>query len=259
MNRREIQILAVVAALIGISWGYLSRLQSMQRLGKPGLKLGSRPIHDNEGKVAATNSVDLPEQVMGFQSKESPVTKVELNWLPKDTTYGRRIYQARDGFEAMLSVVLMGTDRTSIHKPEYCLPSQGWRIEKSENSSIPMIKPHPYDLRVKKLTASLGYKDQQGRPAVVKGVYIYWFVADDELTPLHGERMWWITRDLLARNILQRWAYVTCFSTCQPGQEELLYERMKTFIALTVPEFQLAAGPEKKILSSASEPSKAGF
>jgi hypothetical protein len=39
--------------------------------------------------------------------------------------------------------------------------------------------------------------------------------------------------------ILQRWAYVTFFSACAPGQEENTYERLKNLIAASVPEFQL--------------------
>ena len=75
------------------------------------------------------------------------------------------------------------------------------------------------------------------------GVFVYWFVADGELTAQHRQRMWWMARDLLTRGVLQRWAYVSCFSACPPGQEEATYARMREWIAAAVPQFQRAAGP----------------
>jgi len=42
---------------------------------------------------------------------------------------------------------------------------------------------------------------------------------------------------------LQRWAYISCFAVCLPGQEEATFERLKKFIAASVPEFQLTPKP----------------
>jgi hypothetical protein len=38
---------------------------------------------------------------------------------------------------------------------------------------------------------------------------------------------------------LDRWAYISFFSVCQPGQQDAAFERMKKLIAAAVPEFQL--------------------
>lgn len=258
MNKKQINILIVFMALVTVTALFLLRVESAQHLGKPGVKVVAHPIYDNKGHIAATNSVFLPDNIPGFESKELPITLLELNWLPKDTLYGRRSYQAPDGFGAGVSAVLMGADRTSIHQPEYCLPGQGWVVQKSELAAVPIPKPHPYDLGVRKLTATLTTKNAAGVSTTARGLYVYWFVADGQLTPRHGERMWWSTRDMLTSNVLQRWAYVSYFSTCQAGQEELLFERMKKLMALTVPEFQLAAGPGTPSLSSSAGPVQKG-
>jgi hypothetical protein len=42
---------------------------------------------------------------------------------------------------------------------------------------------------------------------------------------------------------MQRWAYVICYTVCPLGEEEAVYDRMKAFIAASVPEFQIASGP----------------
>src|SRR5207237_6005855 len=125
-----------------------------QRLGKPGVKLIPVPTYDSEGKVVATNTVYLPENVLTFKSEILPVSQETLSWLPKDTTYGQRRYKAPDGFEAALNVVLMGTDRTSIHRPEWCLGGIGYSIDPQQTDTISISEPFAYQLPVMKLTAS---------------------------------------------------------------------------------------------------------
>ena len=154
MSKRSWMIALVVWLLVGSASSLLAYWRTHQRLGTPGVRIVPQPIHDPEGKVAGTNSVYLPESVLNYTSKAEPVTPLELGWLPKDTTYGRRNYQAPDGFWIKASIVVMGTDRTSIHKPQYCLVGQGWRIDQSEKTSVRIERPEPYDLPVMKLTAS---------------------------------------------------------------------------------------------------------
>jgi hypothetical protein len=44
---------------------------------------------------------------------------------------------------------------------------------------------------------------------------------------------------LLRTSVLERWAYVSYFAQCEPGQEDAAFERIKKLIAASVPEFQL--------------------
>jgi hypothetical protein len=251
MRKKEWSALAVVVALLAAAALLLSRVAAQHRLGPPGLKLVNEPTLIAEGGVAQTNSVYLPAAVLDFTSQAMPVSSIEVNWLPKDTLFGRRYYRGQDGFSALLSVVLMGTDRTSIHKPQYCLESQGWHIDKTETAVVPVQKPYPYELRVMKLTTSKKVVEN-GQARVARGLYVYWFVADQMLTPYHGERMWWMARNLLRTGVLQRWAYVTYLTGCWPGQEEAAFNRLKDFIAASVPEFQLATGSRSATVATAA-------
>lgn len=237
MKKPQWIMLAVTLAFIGSGAGVLLKLKTAQRLGEPGLKVAH---------LTGTNglTIALPERVLDYSSSLVEVTAQELTSLPPDTTFGRRNYTAPDGFSAYVSVVLMGRDRTSIHKPQFCLVGQGWSIDQTETVPIPVTQPQAYDLPVMKLTTAKKFTDEQGRAQTVRGVYVYWFVAENRLTASHSERMWWMAQDLFRNGVLQRWAYVTCFSTCLPGQEDATFARMKQFIAGAVPEFQLAAGPE---------------
>src|SRR5439155_18848941 len=143
-----------------------------QRLGQPGVRIVPQPIHDPDGRVVGTNSAYLPEAILNYSSQAEPVTPLELGWLPRDTTYGRRYYQAPDGFWIKASIVVMGTDRTSIHKPQYCLVEQGWQIDRSEMIAVRIERPQPYDLPVMKLTASGIQETATGEQMVARAIYV---------------------------------------------------------------------------------------
>jgi hypothetical protein len=87
-------------------------------------------------------------------------------------------------------------------------------------------------------------RDESGAVRTDAGVFVYWFVADGELTASHGDRMWWMARDMLKTGVLQRWAYVIVWAPCVPGAEDATFEGLKRFIGAAVPEFHLTAGPQ---------------
>lgn len=239
MNRR-VWIWTVMAGLLMAGTALLlGELKARQRLGNPGVR--TRPIPGEPLRV----EVVLPETVPGYRSEPLEVQKEVVEALPPDTSFGQRVYRGDDGFELLLNVVLMGTDRTSIHKPQFCLVGAGWRIDRTETDRVRIPRPHPYDLPVVKLLTSREVT-VRGAATPVRGLYVYWFVCEDGLSgePTGWERMSWMARRLVTGGVLQRWAYVTCFAVCAPGQEEATYERMKAFLAAAVPEFQTVAGPE---------------
>ncbi|MGN6643705.1 MAG: exosortase-associated EpsI family protein [Verrucomicrobiota bacterium] len=225
-------VLIVVLVLIAGTGFALSWFRSHQRLGNPGIKATPLP-----GTVVM--KFDLPETVPGFTSTNVPQSDVVLNFLPKDTSYAQRRYEAPDGFWVNANIILMGTDRTSIHKPEYCLPGQGWRIIGKEEVNLTIAGPQPYQMPVAQWL--IGNTDQapDGTKREVRGLYVFWFVAENEQTVRNTERMWWLTRDLLRTGVLQRWAYVSYFTMCLPGQEEAAFQRVQQLIANSVPQFQL--------------------
>lgn len=242
MTRREGIALGLAFLIMGAGAGVLRERQAAQRLGVPGVKVVSEPAYGEDRHLVSSNSVWLPARVLDLNSSNVPVAKIVEEWLPKDTVYGHRRYRGTNGFEVDQSVVLMGADRSSIHQPQYCLAGSGWAIEKEEYTTIRVSRPYAYDLPVCKLTTRARLRDAAGQVQTVRGLYVYWFVADNQLTGSHKQMQWWIARDLLRRGVLERWAYVACMTYGLPGQEEALFRRLGDFIAAGVPEFQLAAG-----------------
>ena len=232
MKNQKWVILSTALVLIAGTAGVLKWLRANQKLGRPGIIAEA-----TTGSVMM--KIKLPEQVLDFTSTNVPEPPLVLSYLPPDTSYAERIYTALDGFRIQNTVVLMGTDRTSIHKPDYCLPGQGWVIKEKSVVKIPVVGPQGYPLPVAKWVLSNSVQLPDGQRQAVGGIYVFWLVADNEETPDNYQRMWWLTRDLLCTGVLQRWAYVSCFSACPPGQEEAAFARMEKFIAASVPEYQL--------------------
>jgi hypothetical protein len=245
MNKKTGALFVLTIALIGGAAALLVYLQAHQKLGAPGVR--THPLPDSNRL-----QVDLPENVLNYKSEWVDVDDVTLGTLPKDTSFGQRRYTAPDGFLLDLNVVLMGTDRTSMHKPQFCLEGQGWHINTGETAktTIHVERPFGYDLPVVKLLS-----DKQavveGQQRHARGIYVYWFVCDDALSASASgfERMWMMARKLIGTGVLQRWAYVSCFAACAPGQEDATYARMQPFIAASVPDFQLY--PRARMASSA--------
>ena len=244
MNKQKWLVVAVVLALTGSTAAFMNHLQAGRKLGLPGLKMIQSPVYDTNTNVVGNETVDLPLNVLDYQSEPVPVSLAELEWLPSDTTFGRRHYLNTNDFSSMdISVVLMGTDRTSIHKPQVRLEGQGWSIEQSDLVKVPMSRPHPYELPVMRLVSPAKRLRVGNRTVPVRAVFVYWFVSDHRLTAQHSERMWWMAKDLVTTGVLPRWAYVACYTFCEADQVEPAFERMKEFIAASVPDFQLVAGP----------------
>ncbi len=232
----------MITALLMISGGasMLRHLRTHQQLGLPGVK--THPWTNSNRLV-----VELPEEVLGYSSKWVEVDELTLNTLPQDTSFGERIYTSPDGFWMALNAVLMGTDRTSLHKPQFCLEGQGCRIDQgaSREETVHIERPQPYDLPIVELIADREHV-VEGQRQKVRVLYVYWYVSDDgvsaSISGMH--RMWWMADKLVRTGVLQRWSYLSCLAVCLPGQEEATLERMKKFIAAAVPQFQLVPKPE---------------
>lgn len=231
MKHQKWLVFVVALGLMAGTAGALTWLRANQKLGKPGIKAMAIP-----GSVMM--KIELPERVLDFTSTNMPEPEVVVGYLPKDTSYAGRLYTAPDGLQINSTIILMGADRTSIHKPDYCLPGQGWSINEKTVVNIPVAGPQNYQLPVAKWIIGNVYQTPDGQKHEVSGLYVFWFVADGEQTTDNYQRMWWLGRDLLRTGVLQRWAYVSFFSVCAPGQEDATFEQMKKLIAVTVPEFQ---------------------
>jgi hypothetical protein len=248
MTRQGWLVLVFVLSLIAASAAYLDRQQSRRALGRPGLVITNESIfvHDgtstNPPALWSTNQVFLPGRVLDYESAMGTVRPIAASVLPKDTVFGHRTY-GNSNRVIDCQVILMGADRTSIHKPEGCLQGTGFETISSEKATVPIERPYRYDLPVRRLKIRRNIRDEDGNLHMQSGVFVYWFVTDGKVTSEHVDRMWSMARGLLTTGVLERWGYIICYSPCEPGREEETFDDLKDFIAASVPEFHLTVRP----------------
>ena len=232
MKNQKWIALSIALVLIAGSAGALTWLKKHQKLGTPGIKAVAR-----SGTVVM--NIDLPAHMLDFTSTNEPEDASVTNTLPPDTSYAQRRYTMPDGFWVNANIILMGADRTSIHNADYCLSGQGFTGKEKSVATIPINGRQPYPLPVARWNVSGVFTEPGGQRAEVHGVYVFWFVADGAETPGHFDFMKQAALHLLRTGVLQRWAYVSYFSVCAPGQEDATFARMEKLISASVPEFQL--------------------
>lgn len=232
MKDKRMLMLVVALVFMAGTAGALTWLRHNQRLGKPGIKAVPIP-----GSVAM--KINLPERVLDFTSTNVPEPEIAIGYFPKDTSYAERMYFGPNNCRIQNTAILMGSDRTSIHRPEYCMPGQGWSIDDKQVLDIPIRDQPPYKLQVAAWKVSQVVQQSDGKSVKVGGVYLYWYVANNEETMNHDKMLEWLTLDLFRTGELQRWAYVSYFSGgFSPEQEDAALAQIKRLVAASVPLFE---------------------
>jgi hypothetical protein len=232
MKNQKWILFSVALVLIAGTAGALTWLRANQKLGRPGIIAEEIP-----GSVMM--KINLPESVLDFTSTNVPEPKAVSDLVPPDTSYAERVYIAPDGFWIQSTIILMGADRTSIHNADFCLAGQGFTGRDKFVENLPIPGAPPYTLPVAKWNVSGVFQQPGGQKVEHHGIYVFWFVADGEQTPDHFQFMKRAAVNLLRTGVLQRWAYVSYFAYCAPGQEDAVFERMKNLIVHSVAEYQL--------------------
>src|SRR3984893_11662894 len=158
----------------------------------------------------------LPRSIDKWYGVDLPITKRERQILAGDTEFARKEYTDGVGNTINASIVLSGHDLdNSIHRPERCLPAQGWTITDSRQLDVSISGGQK--LKVTRLRNVAPVTAQNGKIISVYNLNYYWFVGYHHLTASHLERTFLDIQDRILRGYNQRWAYVTVASNITGG------------------------------------------
>jgi EpsI family protein len=161
--------------------------------------------------------MELPEMLGGWEGKDSAVTQKERDILASDTEFCRKVYDDGFGNQVLVSIVLSGHELDqSIHRPERCLPAQGWSVEDSKRLSLPVAAAPGGMLPVTRLH-NLRQTTFNGQVVNVYNLNYYWFIGYSDITASHFEREYIDMKDRLLHGYNQRWAYITVASNVTKG------------------------------------------
>lgn len=190
----------------------------------------------------------LPTLIGQYWGTDEPVSPSELVMLPKDTEFAKKIYQDLSGNTLTAQIVLSGGEKRSIHRPEICLPAQGWTIQSGD--VIPVTLPTGRVLEVMKLTLVRQIEIAPGKRKTLKSYFLYWFVGKDTTTPRHWVRLAKTNLDMVLKKLQHRWAYVIVSAPVleglKPGAQtdQQTLDMLTDFIRQAVPKFQLSEMPQ---------------
>jgi len=171
----------------------------------------------------------LPERLDGnWYGRDEKVSDGEHYVLGKETEFARKSYHNARGDTIQASIVLAGRDmNTSIHRPEWCLPAQGWTIANS--GKVTMFIPGRGKLVATRLSNMRFVPNKEtgkpllrpdGTPFTLRNLDYYWFVGYEDITESHLTRNLIDIGDRLRHGYNQRWAFMSVAATISENMRE---------------------------------------
>jgi exosortase len=196
-------------------------------------------------RVAAQPGVilDLPLQFNGYQGVPHEMTAFEKNLLPEDIQMVRTQYISPQGTHMITaSAVLSGAGKRDLHRPDICLPAQGFNLAPPSKMIIPLADGTSVEASFLRMT-----RDEQTATGVIQripGVAIYWYVGSDGTTCAdYYEHIRVTYQDAILKNINHRWAMIAFYLILPPttlgAQNQMAelgaIEEMRSFISKLAP------------------------
>jgi exosortase/archaeosortase family protein len=128
-------------------------------------------------------------------AEQQKVSEGEKTVLPADTRIYKKMYVSRSGAQFLASFVVGGTSRASIHRPELCLPSQGFVMSNPRDFDVEGRPWHVLDIV---------------KPGDAPAMEAYTFFNQEGFcTASHTHRIWQDVIDRSVLNRVDRWVMLT--------------------------------------------------
>jgi EpsI family protein len=148
----------------------------------------------------------LPTVVGSFVGRDEVPSEGEKHVLPSDTEIVKKTYRDSAGNLINAEIVLAGAEKRSIHRPELCLPAQGWSI--NERATMPVKLNDGRAIAVMNDFISRTVETSPGVTHPLESYFSYWFVGNGVTTSSHVMRLFLTSWDRVLHHKNHRWAYV---------------------------------------------------
>ena len=126
----------------------------------------------------------------------------------------------------LATVIVGGPGKRTLHRPEVCLPGQGWTISSSD--TLPVKLGDDREAEATLLRLFRDSRDGSGRTVRTRAINVYLYVGSDGTT--RADYYGHIAKgyeDAILRNLNHRWSMISLFTVVSEapiGQEESLSE-----------------------------------
>jgi hypothetical protein len=141
------------------------------------------------------------------RTTDVPVPFIVQKVLPPGTLFLRKWYRQKTAQgdaarDVVVTLVTSGADKRSIHRPERCLPAQGWQIVSRDRCAVPLPRGTKRTLNATRL-----FVHRVQNRIERKEVALYFFKGHDRLTGSNFTRLIWSGWDTIFRGLNYRWSY----------------------------------------------------
>lgn len=173
------------------------------------------------GICAATNTqphlaepgvvLRLPLQLGRYQGTPHDMTALERNILDEGVELVRTVYMSPDQRMLMGTVIQSGYGKRTLHRPEVCLPGQGWTI--TDRVPVPIRLADGTTLTATMLRMFREFEKAPGQFARMRAVSCYWYIGSDGTTsPDYYDHIRISYIDAVFKNLGHRWAMAMFFA-----------------------------------------------
>ena len=162
--------------------------------------------------VPCTRTTDMPPDFL-VQKVLPPGTEILRKWYRKES--------AADPVAGSINatVVISGSDKRSIHRPERCLQAQGWQIISRDRLALPPATGDGEGLVITRLIIRRVWL-QEKRRTEAKRVVFYWFMGDNRITGSNMKRLACTAWDRMIHRLNYRWSYILLISPVWASVQE---------------------------------------
>jgi hypothetical protein len=138
------------------------------------------------------------------------MTANERSVLDEGVELSRIFYGSPDGRRLLATVVVGGPGKRTLHRPEVCLPGQGWII--SSSSSVPISLANGQTVTATLLRLFRDTSNDQGVRIRIRALNFYWYIGSDGGTrPDYYGHIAKGYQDAILKNLNHRWSMVSFF------------------------------------------------
>jgi len=193
--------------------------------------------------------MELPLQFGKYQGIPHDMTAIERNILDPGVDLARNQYISADQKMVVATVIRSGLGKRTLHRPEVCLPGQGWNI--TDSMPIPIKLANGRTIEATLLRMFRDIETAQGQRMRVRALNIYWYIGSDGTTsPDYYDHIRISYFDAVFKNLTHRWAMASFFlpiaeadiGIANPMSEAIALEDLRDFASQIAPDFMKGEG-----------------
>ncbi len=153
----------------------------------------------------------LPETIDGSPSTGLTMSSKEKASFDETVRLDRRVYLNQEGRQILVTMLVSGQVKKTLHQPERCLPDQGWIISSSQVVPLHLTDGREIQATVMSLFRDMARED--GSRVRVRALNLYWYQGSHGYsTPSYDVSSFVSYRDAIFSNLNHRWGQASFFT-----------------------------------------------